>query len=125
MKEISIFIHTDDLKKVTEILRKYNVVGMSFYHIEGAGESKQEAIPEMVRSYMTGRTIIPEQHLAMHVQRTKVETFVLDSQVKQIVDDILNSLNPGTNAHGIIVIKDVADIFEIGTEQRGEAVLSK
>jgi nitrogen regulatory protein PII len=70
MKEISIFIHTNDLKKVTEILQKYNVIGMSFYHIEGAGEAKREAMPEMVRSYVTGRTIIPEQHLAMHVPRT-------------------------------------------------------
>jgi len=52
---------------------------------------------------------------------------VLDSQVNQIVDDILKlrNLNPGTKAHGIIVIKDVADVIEIGTKQRGEAVLSK
>ena len=33
MKEISIFIRTDDLAQVTEILRKHNVGGISFYEI--------------------------------------------------------------------------------------------
>jgi nitrogen regulatory protein PII len=59
MKEISIFIHTDDLAKVTEILKKHNVGGMTFYDVNGAGRVKREAIPEMVRAYMTGRKITP------------------------------------------------------------------
>jgi nitrogen regulatory protein P-II 1 len=119
MKEISIFIRTDDLAQVTEILRKHNVGGISFYDINGAGRTKREAVPEMVRSYMTGRTITPD-----YVKRTKVETIVSDSAMNQIVDDILNSLNPGKEAHGMIFIKDVSDAYEIGTKQRGEAVLS-
>jgi nitrogen regulatory protein P-II 1 len=119
MKEISIFIRTDDLAQVTEILRKHNVGGISFYDINGAGRAKREAVPEMVRSYMTGRTITPD-----YVKRTKVETIVSDSAMNQIVDDILNSLNPGKEAHGMIFIKDVSDVYEIGTKQRGEAVLS-
>jgi nitrogen regulatory protein P-II 1 len=120
MKEISIFIRTGDLVQVTEILRKHNVGGISFYDINGAGRTKREAVPEMVRSYMTGRTITPD-----YVKRTKVETIVSDSVMNQIVDDILNSLNPGKEeAHGMIFIKDVSDAYEIGTKQRGEAVLS-
>src|SRR5919198_919224 len=82
MKEISIFIRTDDLAQVTEILRKHNVGGISFYEINGAGRTKRDAIPEMVRSYMTGRTIVPE-----YARRTKVETIVSDSVMNQIVED--------------------------------------
>lgn len=41
----------------------------------------------MVRSYMTGRTIVPE-----YARRTKVETIVSDSVMNQIVDDILDSM---------------------------------
>jgi nitrogen regulatory protein PII len=68
---------------------------------------------------MTGRTITPD-----YVKRTKVETIVSDSAMNQIVDDILNNLNPGKEAHGMIFIKDTSDAYEIGTKQRGEVVLS-
>jgi nitrogen regulatory protein P-II 1 len=69
---------------------------------------------------MTGRTITPD-----YAKRTKVETIVSDSAMNPIVDDILNNLNHGKeDAHGMIFIKDVSDAYEIGTKQRGEAVLS-
>ncbi|MFL6347880.1 MAG: P-II family nitrogen regulator [Nitrososphaeraceae archaeon] len=120
MKEISIYIRKDDLAQVTEILRKHNVGGISFYEIDGAGRTRRDAVPEMVRSYMTGRTITPE-----YIKRTKIETVVTDSAMNQIVDDILNALRPhAQEAHGMIFIKDVSDACEIGTRQRGEAVLS-
>ena len=121
MKEISLFIIRDDLERVTDILRKHNVGGITFYEINGAGRTKRDAIPEMVRSYMTGRTITPD-----YVKRTKVETIVSDSTMNQIVDDISNSLGQraGNNARGMIFVKDVSDAYEIGTKQRGEAVLT-
>jgi nitrogen regulatory protein P-II 1 len=70
---------------------------------------------------MTGRTIVPD-----YAKRTKVETIVSDSAVNQIVDDISNSLSQhaGGEAHGMIFIKDVSDAYELGTKQRGEAVLT-
>jgi nitrogen regulatory protein P-II 1 len=120
VKEISILIPTDDLEQVAEILRKHNLGGMTFYEINGAGRTKREALPEMVRSYMTGRMITPD-----YVKRIKVETIVSDSLVNQILEDISNSLgqHAGNEAHGMIFIKDVYDAYEIGTKQRGEAVL--
>src|SRR5919112_543143 len=122
MKEISLFIIRDDLERVTDILRKHNVGGITFYEINGAGRTKRDAVPEMVRAYMTGRTITPD-----YVKRTKVETIVPDSAVNQIVDDISNSLGQraGNNARGMIFVKDVSDAYEIGTKQRGEAVLTR
>jgi nitrogen regulatory protein P-II 1 len=120
MKEISIFIPTEDLEQVAEILKKHKVGGMTFYQINGAGRTKREALPEMVRSYMTGRMITPD-----YAKRIKVETIVSDSLVNQILEDISNSLgqHAGNEAHGMIFIKDVYDAYEIGTKQRGEAVL--
>ncbi|MGA7900881.1 MAG: P-II family nitrogen regulator [Nitrososphaeraceae archaeon] len=122
MKEISIYILTHDLEQVTEILSKHNVGGISFYEINGAGRTQRDAVPEMVRSYMTGRTIIPD-----YARRTKVEVIVSDSATNQIVDDILNSLgqHAGEEAHGMIFVKDVSDACEIGTKQRGESVLTR
>ena len=120
MKEISIFIPTEDLEQVVEILKKHKVGGMTFYQINGAGRTKREALPEMVRSYMTGRMITPE-----YAKRIRVETIVSDSLVNQILEDISHSLgqHAGNEAHGMIFIKDVYDAYEIGTKQRGEAVL--
>jgi len=120
VKEISIFIPTEDLEQVAEILKKHKVGGMTFYQINGAGRTKREALPEMVRSYMTGKMITPD-----YAKRIKVETNVSDSLVNQILEDISNSLgqHAGNEAHGMIFIKDVYDSYEIGTKQRGEAVL--
>ena len=118
MKQLDIFIRTDDLKKVTDILQKNGVGGITFYEIRGAGRMKREAVPEIVRSYMTGRMITPE-----YVKRTKVEAVVPDSAVKIIVDG-LNDIATNKKAHGMIFVKDVSDAYEIGTEVSGEAVLS-
>lgn len=93
---------------------------MTFYQINGAGRTKREALPEMVRSYMTGKMITPD-----YAKRIKVETIVSDSLVNQILEDISNGISQhaGNEAHGMIFIKDVYDAYEIGTRQRGEAVL--
>ena len=76
VKEISIFIPTEDLEQVVEILKKHKVGGMTFYQINGAGRTKRDALPEMVRSYMTGKMITPD-----YAKRIKVETNVSDSLV--------------------------------------------
>ena len=114
MKEISIFIRTDDLAEVTGILKKHNVGGLSFYDVSGAGKTKREAVPEMVHHYMTGRMITPD-----YEKRTKVETIVSDSAMNPLVDDLINNFNPKTGANGMIFVKDVSDAYEIGTKQRG------
>src|SRR5919206_1932769 len=104
MKEISIVIPTDDLEQVAEILRKHNVGGISFYEINGAGRMQREALPEIVHSYMTGKTIIPD-----YAKRIKVETIVPDSTVNEIVGDISDSLSQhaGDEAGGMIFVKNV------------------
>ena len=119
MKEIDILIRTEDLSKVTGLLEKHEIGGITFYEISGAGRTKREAVPERVRMYMTGRMITPD-----YVKRTKIEAVVPDSKAKEIIDELLNSLSPGKEAHGMIFVRDVADAYEIGTKSSGESVLS-
>ena len=90
-----------------------------YIEVSGAGKTKREAVPEVVRSYMTGKMITPD-----YIKRTKVETIVPDSTINPIVDDLLNNFNPKKGPNGMIFVKDVSDAYEIGTRQRGEAVLS-
>jgi nitrogen regulatory protein P-II 1 len=124
MKEISVYINNDDLARVTEILRKHNVGGISFYEVHAAGRRERDAVPEMVRNYMTGRMVTPD-----FIKRTKLEIIVSDSVMNEIVDDISNSLGQDAavdKARGMIFIKDVSDAIEIGgTKDRGEAALTR
>lgn len=74
MKEISVFIRTDDLTQVNEIMLKHNAGGISFYEINGgAGRDKRDAIQEIGEAYTTGRSIITD-----YEKRTKDEIIVPD-----------------------------------------------
>jgi nitrogen regulatory protein PII len=80
MKEISVFIRTDDLTQVTEILRKDNAGGISFYEINGAGRDKRDVTQEIVEAYTTGRSIITDYETIVSDRRlishqTKSEVF--------------------------------------------------
>ena len=68
---------------------------------------------------MTGKNIVPE-----FVKRTKVETVVTDSSVKEIVEDIINNLGSESNPRGMIFVKEVSNAYEIGTKQSGEAIIT-
>jgi nitrogen regulatory protein P-II 1 len=119
MKEIDIYVISDDLPKVTDILRKHNVGGIAFYEIDGRGRTKREEVPEVVRFYMTGRKFTPE-----FVKRTKVETFVTDSSAKEIVEDLITNLGSESDPRGMVFVKEVSNAYEIGTKQSGEAALT-
>ena len=55
----------------------------------------------------------------------KSKLLFLIQMVKEIVDEILNNISPGKEAHGMIFVKDVSEAYEIGTKTSGEAVLSQ
>lgn len=86
MKELSIYLFTEAIPTATEILRKHGIGGLAFYEIYGAGRTRRHEIPELVfrgaRTYQTGRRITLEFE-----KRSKIETFVLDSSAKEIVDE--------------------------------------
>ena len=116
MKEISLYIRPEEFSKVVDILRKHNVGGITFFEINGSGRTKHKPVPERVRMYMTGKMVTPE-----FVKGTKVEVIVPDSSADQIVEDILNNLN---SAHGMIFVKDISGAYEIGSNLKGESVLT-
>ena len=119
MKEINVYVVSEDLPKVTNILRKHNVGGMAFYEIDGRGRRKREEVPEMVRSYMTGRKITHE-----YAKKTKVETYVTDSAAKEIVEDLINTLGSASDPRGVVFVKEVSSAYELGTKLSGEAILT-
>ena len=119
VKELVIYIVSEDLPKVSEILHKHNAGGMVFYDVNGRGRIERDQIPEMVRSYMTGRKVTPE-----FVKRTKIETVVTDSAAKEIIGEITNSIGSESDPRGMIFVKDVSSAHEIGTKKSGDIVLT-
>ena len=88
---------------------------ITFYEINGAGRTKRDVIPEIVDSYMTGKTVMPE-----YAKRIRVDTIVPDSAMDQIVDDILNNISQhaGEEAHGMIFTKDVSNAYEYRNQKK-------
>ncbi|HEY0580027.1 MAG TPA: P-II family nitrogen regulator [Candidatus Nitrosocosmicus sp.] len=116
MKEINIFIRSDDLSKVTDILQKHNA-GITFFNIQGTGRTPRSTT-EIIHSYQTGRTIVPK-----FIGRIMVISIVSDSNAKLILEEIKNSFELQTEPYGVIFIKDVSDAFELGTNLTGDDVL--
>ena len=118
MKEISLYIGPEDLSTLVGILRKHNVGGFAFFEIDSSGLTIHKPVPERVRAYMTGRKVTPE-----FVKINKIEVIVPDSLVDQIVNDVSDNFSSNTEKHGMIFVKDVSDVYEIGTKLKGESVL--
>ena len=119
MKEIIAYVIGDDLPKVTNILRKHNTGGMVFYEVTGRWRGKYDEVPELVRSYMTGRKVIPE-----YAKRTKIESFVTDSAANKIVEEIISSIGSESEPRGMVFVREVSAAYEIGTNHSGDDVLS-
>jgi nitrogen regulatory protein PII len=120
MKQLNIFIFTHHLFTVTEILRKHNIAGMSFSEIFATGHTKRKEIPEMVRSYQTGRMLTPE-----HEKRTKVETLVPDSEADSIIQELIKSIGSESDPGGLVFFTDVSNAHLLGTSRSGESLLVK
>lgn len=119
MKELVMYTISEDLPKVSEILHKHNAGGMVFYEVNGRGRIERDQMPEMVRSYMTGRKVTPE-----FAKRTKIETVVTDSAAEEIIGEITNCIGSESDPRGMIFVKDVSSAYEIGTKKSGDMVLA-
>ena len=120
MKELNIFIFSHDLSTVTEILRRYNIAGMSFSEIHATGHTKRKEVPEMVRMYQTGRMVTPE-----HEKRTRVESLVPDSKVDSIVQELVKTIGSESEPGGLVFVTDVSNAHLLGTSRSGESLLIK
>ncbi len=116
MKEINVYIRPNDLSKVTKILQKHKL-GITFFDIQGTGRTPRSA-SEIIHSYQTGRTTIPE-----FIGRILVISIVSDSIVSQIIEEMIRSFDMQEEPYGILFVKDVTNAYELGTELNGDEVL--
>jgi nitrogen regulatory protein P-II 1 len=112
MRRIDLIISHEHFLEVDELLRKYNVDGMTFYSVRGRGRSKQEEVSsrnEIVRS-------VPE-----FVTGTKIELIVEDSIAKPLIEDICDILSKSSFPFGKIFVSDVAEAYTINLGETGSA----
>ena len=114
MKQVDIYVPEENLSEITGILDNHGIGGISVTSIRGKGKDPHEPVPEMVRSYMTGRKIIPE-----FVTRLKIEAIVTDPKVKPIVDD----LSKLELKRGKVFVRDIFAAYDISKKTSGDSAL--
>jgi nitrogen regulatory protein P-II 1 len=114
MKRLDMIIPHERLSEVNELLHKHKVGGMTFYDIKGRGRAKREPVS-------VGRGVL--RYTPEFGFRTKIEVLVPDAKAKEIVDDVLRTLSTGSASDGKVFIYDVAEAYDIGSKEKGEAAL--
>ena len=51
-------------------------------------------------------------------------TVVTDSYSKKIVDELVNSFGEASEPYGVLFVKDVTDVYQLGTKMVGEEILT-
>ena len=102
---------------MTDVLRNFNVSGMSFDEVQGAGRMKRREIRE--RDGWSVRTVTPE-----YETRTRVVTVVPNTIAEEIIEDLLNSIGSQNEPRGVIIVKEVSNVYEIGTKNSGDTILT-
>src|SRR5919108_531086 len=114
MKKLDMVIPHERLLEVNELLHKHKVGGMTFYDIKGRGRAKREPVS-------VGRGVM--RYVPEFGFRTKIEVLVPDLMAKAIVDDVLKVISTGSASDGKIFVYDVAEAYDIGSKEKGDAAL--
>ena len=114
MKRIDIIIPHERLERANMILEKFNVGGMSFYHISGRGQTKWQPVP-------VGRGVM--MYTPKFGTRTKIEVLVEDSIVNEIIETLLDELTTGSVSDGKIFVYDVTEAYDMGTRKKNELAI--
>ncbi|AFU57349.1 putative nitrogen regulatory protein P-II [Candidatus Nitrososphaera gargensis Ga9.2] len=114
MKRLDLIIPHERLTDINELLHKHKVGGMTFYDIKGRGRAKREPVS-------VGRGVM--RYVPEFGFRTKIEVLVPDDKAKAIIDDVLKVISTGSASDGKIFVYDVAEAYDIGSKEKGDAAL--
>lgn len=108
MKKIECIIRSEKLKDLTCALLKIGVGGMTVSDVRGFGTQNQR----------------PYNLLFVH--KTKIEIYVIDSQVKDVISVVLTFCSTGAAGDGKIAVLPLDDCIRISTgERKSRAIITK
>lgn len=109
MKEIKAYIQPFMLQKVTDVLHKIHVHGMSVSELKGFGREKDEGYPHH------GREAVVE-----FTPKVKIEIVCPDEECDAIVETIREAAHTGRRGDGKIFVFAVEESVSIRTGERGD-----
>lgn len=110
MKKVEAIIQAEKLDAVTNALKDVGVGGYTVLPTKGRGSGERPTI-------RGGRGTV--SYVAEYNKGNSVTTIVNDSQVDAVVSAISNAAFTGKPGDGIVFVKDVEDVLNIASKQRG------
>ncbi len=108
MKKIDAFLRPEKLEDLKDKLDKLDINGLSISQVMGCGQ--QKGWKEYVRGTEVDYNFLP---------KIKLEIFVLDEQVEDLINKICDIAYTGEVGDGKIFISEVSDTVRIRTRERG------
>ena len=112
MKKIEAIIRPEKLEDVKEVLTEHSLNGLTILQVMGCGN--QKGWKEFVRGTEVDYNFLP---------KIKIEMFVLDEKVEDVVQSIIDKSYTGEFGDGKIFVSEVADAIRIRTQERGTAAI--
>lgn len=113
MMKIEAIIRPDKLDDVKAALDEIGVQGITVENVMGAGKQRGRT------QYYRG-----QEYVVNLLDKTRIETVVLDSQVDSVIDTITKSASTGEIGDGKIFVSKVDEAIRIRTGERGDSALS-
>jgi nitrogen regulatory protein P-II 1 len=114
MKRLDVIVPQERLSEVNDVLHRHKVGGMTFFDIKGRGRAKREPVS-------VGRGVM--RYVPEFGFRTKIEVLVSDEMATKIVKALLKEISTGSASDGKIFVYDVAEAYDIGSREQGDAAL--
>ncbi len=113
MKKIEAIIKPFKLEEVKAALSEIGIQGMTLTEVKGFG--RQKGHTEIYRG---------SEYTVDFLPKVKLEIVVEDSQVDQVVHNIVKTANTGKIGDGKIFVSAVDEAIRIRTGERGDAAVS-
>jgi nitrogen regulatory protein PII len=114
MKQIDIYITSENVSEATQILHKHEVGGITLSEVKGRGRISHEPVPDTVHAYTYAKKYVPE-----YVYRTHMSTIIPDSKLKPVIDDLLKL----TPTRGKVFVRDVLEAYDLASKSTGESAI--
>jgi len=112
MKKIEAIIQPSKLDGVKAALNEIGIEGMTITEVRGHGRQKGHS--EMYRGQEYKVDLLP---------KIKVEMVIVDEKSDDVIKSLSDAARTGKIGDGKVFVFDVADVFRIRNQDRGEAAL--
>lgn len=113
MIKVEAVIRPDKLDDVKAALDEIGVKGITVSNVMGAGKQRGRT------QYYRG-----QEYVVNLLDKIKIETIVLDSQMDSVIETITKSASTGEIGDGKIFVSRVDEAIRIRTGERGDSALS-